>query len=282
MRSLFLLLALSFFSVHARALTNSQPAVDDGLQSQIMIRTEGRTPDGDSAPDYCNATLISPRILVTAAHCVAQSWYLRDNVVEVHVGKYKFVTRPNGQVVRIGYVEYLKTSVTSKILLTAGVRNNFQSGGVMSDVPPGQDYAVVILSNPLALPANFPFRKMVPRHLLASVTSGIGGFAPMVTTVNPWEEASTTDTKRFAYLNNMQWNSSGWFESSSQSETQEGDSGSGLLVKVQGEYQLAAVVKGRASSLFSHWDVFTLAAGNVCSLSQGAGLTADELALLCR
>jgi hypothetical protein len=269
-------------SITAGALTNAQPAVDTSLDSQVMIRTEARTANGESAPGYCNATLVSARILVTAAHCVVQSWFIQDNVIDVNVGHYKYITRPDGKVVRIGYVTYLKSTQTAQMIFSADMQRRMQSGGVMTNVPPEDDYAVVVLSTPLALPLDFPYRRLVSQSLLSQVVSSINSLSPTIVTVNPWEEVATSDTKRSAVLDKISWNNSGWFESKSISRVQEGDSGGGLLVKVGNEYQLLAVVKGKASSLFGNWDVYKVAVGKVCDLIQNVELNADEKSALCR
>jgi|GEM_PF-746235 len=281
-RRLFGILTTLFISTTALALTNSQPALETNLESQVMIHTEGRTSDGDSAPAYCNGTMVSPRIVVTAAHCVVQSWYLHDNVIDVNVGRYKYITRPDGKVVRIGYVTYLKSTQKAQMIFSQDLQQRMQNGGVMADVPPEEDYAVVVLPTALALPPDFAYRHLVSRALLNQVLNRVSSLAPTIVTVNPWEEMATSDTKRLAVLDQISWNSSGWFESQSTSRVQEGDSGGGLLVKVGTEYQLVAVVKGLQSSWFSNRDIYTVAVGKVCDLIQNVGLSTDEKAALCR
>lgn len=283
---LFVLTIVTQFSSVALALTNSQPALDDVYQSEVWYGSDGQEPDGSSVTGYCNGTLLSSTIMVTAAHCVQQAWVLKSNQIQIEVGKYIYVTKPNGQVVRIGYGAYLNKTVETEFLFSQEAQQKILSDGMNVVLAPELDQAVIRLKTPLELPANFPYRKMVARAALEQITHQLMQYSPMVCAVNPVAYISTTDSKRMADLDQIDFHNadhdSGYFKSRSTAKLEEGDSGSGMLVKVGNEYQLLAVSRGEVRQFLMTTDLYNLAAGPVCDIALSAGLTGDEQAVLCR
>src|SRR6476469_479327 len=99
---------LSFILSSAFALSNAQPALDPYYDNVALIKATGLDESGQEAPGYCNGTFISANTMVTAAHCVAQTWLLNKKTVEISTGHYKYVTRPDGTTARVGYVYTLR------------------------------------------------------------------------------------------------------------------------------------------------------------------------------
>jgi secreted trypsin-like serine protease len=249
------------------ALTFSAPALAPEHDAVTLIRTDGHDPEsGDVVPGYCNATLLSPLLLVTAAHCLADALSLGSRSIRVEVGRYKYVTRPDGQVIRVGYVPFLTAETQGTFLFTAALTQRIRSQGFSVRIGPEEDFAAVLLSAPLALPAGFPFAVAAGQKEFAQIQGSPLSYSPRVVTINPVEEVSTTDTKRTAGLNSVVW--AGFFQSKSTSRVRPGDSGGPLFARVNGADRLVGVVKGEGKSFFSTWDAYAPLGGPSCDISR--------------
>lgn len=277
---LFIALAGLLIGFQAMALTPSQPALSDELQSLVWIRTEAKI-ENDTGPAYCNATFVHPQMLVTAAHCVRDAYLLKDYNVEIEVGKYKYVTRPDGTVVRIGYARRLLEKKTAKYVFTRALTSKINSQGFRTQIGPQEDIALIVLSSPMILPADITMMTAISQAELRSIVTNIATYKPTVASVNPIAAVTSNDTKRFAELNKMKWNASGHFESTSTSRVEEGDSGSALMIKTGPTWKLIGVVKGRAQTVFSNWDVLTALDQKACDMGQQLG-NAELQAAVCK
>src|SRR5688572_11800263 len=84
-------------------LTNSIFAEDNAFGAVVLLRNEAVDENNESTPGYCNGTFISENLIVTAAHCVSQAEALQQRETRYQIGFYKYVEKPNGEKVRIGY-----------------------------------------------------------------------------------------------------------------------------------------------------------------------------------
>lgn len=254
---LFLLFASFLLSAQSFALTNSQPAENKLFDAVTLIKLSALDNDGIPTAGYCNATIISNRQLITAAHCVSHAWILRDGNIEIQIGSYKYKQTPQGDA-RIGYFNTatLKDAHAS-FEIPASVERKLVRDKYRATIDPNEDHALITLSQNLDLTT----LKITPIAIATPAEKDIlqrqANAQLLVVSVNPIAEIATIDTKRQALLARTSW-SSGYIESRSYSRVEPLDSGAPLFANIQGEWKIIAVVKGSAKSFFGQWDVFSL------------------------
>jgi hypothetical protein len=257
----FMMLSLQ----NAFALTNSTPAISPSYDSVMFITSEAPNSKGDTTPSHCNATLIHRNVLVTAAHCAILGYISGVKKIDIQVGYYKYVTRPSdGQVVRVGYAVKSKLSKVVHIELPRSVEERIPRKGENS-IGPDDDVALVWWDDEIPEFSSLPLAQMVSPREHASLIKNLAATSLMAVTINPFSEMSS-DTKRMAILNNKKWYQS-YVYSKSLSRVEEGDSGSPLFVDVNGQPKILAVVKGRASTAFDNWDVYSAVTPHVCQMA---------------
>ncbi len=282
MRFLLKLIPLVIFlSIHAKALTNSTANEEPSFQNNVLISAIVLGDNGDEVNGYCNATLLSNQVLITAAHCLAESLALSKNRLHLEVGAYKYVNRKiDGKLVRIGFVPYLKKDLSAHFILSKYLQNKILSQGVKVQIPPGEDVALILLNEKLELEPNFIFANIVPQKIWLVVKQNLSSALFQIVSINYWD-TNTTDFKRSAVLNSFSYNGGGWIESRSTSRVEEGDSGSPVYIRFQNHDYLAAVVKGKASNIFSNWDVMASLSSKACNIARENALNAETLNLVC-
>lgn len=271
-------ISILLFSLSAFSLTFSNAAPDTYWNHVVQMKTDAVDRDGTDVPSYCNGTLLSRNLIVTAAHCLIHAEVLKSYSVQIEVGAYKFITRPDGQVVRIGYVTKLKKLLPAKFFFTSSVKRKVDSAKLKAQPGPGEDIAIILLSENLQLEADFVFARVISNKDFLGSKNMISQYKPTTVSINFIEEMST-DTKRSAELNHLTWNSARYFTSKSNSRVQAGDSGSPLFARIGTNWKIIAVVKGLASTFFNDWDVYAAVDSNLCEIS--LSLSPDNKALIC-
>lgn len=252
----------------AFGLTESVPALDEGLYgASVFFSTAGVDPsDNSPVPAYCNGTLISSNVIVTAAHCLKDAFVTNQNMVELQTGKYVYKTRPDGSTYRLGYISDAKEQIRGKFIFTKMLTQKIRSSGLRTKIGPTEDIAVIVLETAVKN-TSIQFAQVGDSNSFSEIVSRLDHLRKSVLTVNLFVEMSM-DTRRTADLSNLSFASGGVFESKSNSRVEEGDSGAGLFVDHNGKRHLVGVVKGRAETFFSNWDAFTaLTPTTACDLA---------------
>lgn len=248
------------------ALTNSTFADSPLWSPVVQIKSEAPDSTGDSIPGYCNATFIAKNILVTAAHCVKLAYISKDNKLNIQTGYYKYVKRPDGQVVRIGYVPKNNFDRYINIELPKSLADKIASRGEKAQIGPDEDFAVLWWNEatPEIDELNFATPVTLAEH--NQIIKNIKAYPLKAVSINLFSEMSN-DTKRMADLNNYKW-SGGYVYSKSSARVEEGDSGAPLFVNINGKMKVFAVVKGKATTIFDNWDVYSALNNHLCTIAK--------------
>jgi len=255
---LFVLTLLMGTSSGAWALTPSEPALDPVWNAHVMIEVDGWDSESrDRVPAFCNATFVSPQVLVTAAHCLTDAQILGIREIEIQSGEYRYVRRrTDGATVRVGYVTQDRLKVAARFEFTPNLARQLTRGNFGIEIAPEDDVALIRLEAPWAGTIAMQFPRLLPPSKDALLNEDLGGSMKVVS-INFMEETSL-DTRRMADLDDISrsWGG-GYLSSGSRSRVQPMDSGSGLYLVDGPDLYLVGVVKGRAENFFSSWDVYT-------------------------
>jgi hypothetical protein len=255
------------FSLSANALTNSTIAESSEWSPIVLIKSEASDSTGDTTASFCNATFIAKNIMVTAAHCVKLAYISKDNLINIQTGYYKYVTKPSGQVVRIGYVPKSNFNKHVNIELPKTLADKISSRGEKANIGPTEDFAVLWWHNESTPETNdlHPAEFVTPaEHSL--IIKRLKDYAFKIVTINLFSEMSL-DTKRMGDLDIYKWNN-GYVHSKSKVRVEEGDSGAPLYVNINNKLKIFGVVKGKATTVFSNWDVYTSIGQHLCPLNK--------------
>lgn len=258
-----LFLAVLLGSQASLALSPSVAELSENLDSVVQIRNYAPDHTGNDAPAFCVGTLLSPKTLITAAHCVKDLYFHPEMTMQIDLGHYRYVNRPNGERVRVGYATSKSIQTTVSIRFLPELTRKLASRGKRTKLTPNDDVAVVYLHQALPVNDDFIFASVLPTTLHTAFIKTPLNYVIKVTTINFIEESST-DVKRSASLNNLKTTGQ-HLVSRSVSRVAPGDSGAPLFVMRNNQAYLAAVVKGRGETIFSNWDVYTLVHKLVCS-----------------
>lgn len=240
----------------ALALTGSKAATNPTWNAVVYIQTQAR----QESPAICNATLISPTLLVTAAHCLIDAIFLKSSELFIQVGEYSYRQTESGPPQRIGYKPHLQITIQGHFFINSNLKHRLLRHGFKTQVGPHEDLAVIELPE---RPIDTPMPSLIPtpprlvsNTQLERLRRSWVNFTPNVVSINFLETLSHLDTRQMITLNKVTAKQ-GYIESLSQSRVSPGDSGAPVFVFIDNQWHLAAVTKGRASNLFGNWDVFT-------------------------
>lgn len=248
------------------ALTNSVLAESSDWSYVVQIKSEAPDSTGESIPGFCNATFIAKNILVTAAHCVKLAYISKDKLINIQTGYYKYVTRPDGQVVRIGYVKKEQFDKHVNIEFPQSLADKIARRGEKAQISPDEDFAMLWWNDATPEIKDMTFAEITSPAEHSIIIKNLKAYPLKAVSINFFSEMSL-DTKRMADLNNFKWNN-GYVYSKSQSRVEEGDSGAPLFVKINNKLKIFGVVKGLAKTIFDNWDVYPAINNHICDLNK--------------
>lgn len=275
LKTIYVLILL--LSVRAWGLSHSLPAEDLFFQSVIFFDVESHI-KGESFKSFCSATLVSNKFAITAAHCVSYSWLEKVNVIHIQVGRYAYVKRRDGKTVMVGYKPSLDINAPVQFLMTLSLKQKLLRSSNYG-IGPGEDIALIAFDEPLPLPHEFQYPKIIDKTLFENFKT----FGPKnleAVTINYSETVSSGNPKRIGSLDKVAWYFEGWFVSLSFSRFAPDDSGSPIFAKVAGEDLLLGVVKGRRQVF--NYDVFTPVRNLGCQVAQESFFTTVDQGVFCR
>ena len=266
MKKLTVILSVLFYSSYAFSLTNSVIAESDQWSPVVQIKTDAPDASGESIPGYCNATFVGKNVIITAAHCLLLAYVSKENLLEIETGHYKYVTRPDGQRVRIGYALKNRFQKHVNIELPQSLIDKVSRRGAKTQIGPSEDFAIAWWNEETPEIADMKFSTLVSPTEHAQISRTLKSFPLQVVSVNLFS-VTTMDTKRMASLDKISW-SGGYVHSQSNARVEEGDSGAPVFVTINKQQKLFAVVKGRATTVFSNWDVYPSVTPHLCDINK--------------
>jgi hypothetical protein len=249
----------------AYALTNSVSEERIFFDNVLFIKSDAPDANGDTAPGFCNATLLSANVAVTAAHCVHLAYVSKQHNIEIQKGSYKYKTQPDGTKRKIGYVPNFQKTINVEIEFSSKLKDKFDRSGYKAKIGPSEDVAIIWWKDNIAELAQLDYAEIISPAEEKLVKSKLKNFQLMPVTINPFSEMSL-DTKRSSILNNYKWTISNYIESRSTTRVEEGDSGSPLFISLNQKLKVLALVKGKATTVFDNWDAYSPVTNSVCDI----------------
>lgn len=254
---------LLFFMISPKlthALSNSSAALEEKYNIIVSIRNYAPDQNGDDAPAFCVGTLLNDHQIVTAAHCVKDLYFHPELNMQIDLGFYKYVTKPTGERVRIGYYQDMSFQRKVQINFPESLKRKITIAKKRVKIGPNEDIVLVSFQS-LELKREIPLSSIVSEKFMEEFYINVKKYPLTATTIN-FEETSN-DIRRKAILNQIS-TSNGHLKSTSTARVAPGDSGAPVFYDNTSELHLFAIVKGMAKTIISNWDVYNYVHPFIC------------------
>lgn len=251
-----------FLAVEGHALTNSTPEFSADFSSVVMIETQAVDNDGSVIANTCVATILSPRQIVTAAHCVQDAFLLQKKEMKIFFGNYRWNHSSQGKPMRLGYIFSDPELITIQDYSFPYLqKTEIIEKGLGFRITPKDDLVLLSLNAELPLaqhnvkPAQLATREEWDKARHENLEKGL-----KVVSVNVLATISTMDTRRSATFTALSFGflfDRSFIRSYDSSKLEESDSGSPAFYSIDGKLKIVAVANGEVQFLLRSSNVLT-------------------------
>lgn len=242
-------------SSNAWAITKSQPAYHADNNFNVWMKIEG-TAKGESFSGLCNGSLIEKDLIITSAHCLSGSTQ-NEAGVTVQFGEYRTLTGKNTFSLFYPEVDVIKSK---KIHFLKSIDQKARQGKYVGPGAVGAylDMALIELERPVdQTKIRVTPVKYVSAQEHATILSQPHKYFYVVLSTNLVTTMST-DYRRYVEMTGINFKNVinraytiPMYNSLSPSAVEEGDSGAPVLVNIDNQWKLFALVKGQKRDLLS-------------------------------